>query len=40
MPLPGYVVSLGNGNLVFWVRKGTVDRIAGGPGVLPSTDCV
>ena len=40
-PLPGYVVAFSDGNLVFWVRNGkVVDRIAGGPGVLPSTNCV
>ena len=41
MPLPGYVASFKDGNLVFWTRNGTtVDQIAGGAGVLPSTDCV
>jgi hypothetical protein len=38
-PRPGYVVSFPNGNLVFWVHNGTVDGIAGGPGLLPSVDC-
>lgn len=40
-PVPGYVVRSAEGNLVFWVRNGkTVDEIAGGPMVLPSTDCI
>jgi hypothetical protein len=38
-PRPGYVVSFSNGNLVFWVHNGTVDGIAGGPGLLPTVDC-
>jgi hypothetical protein len=38
-PRPAYVVSFTNGNLVFWVHNGTVDGIAGGPGLLPSVDC-
>jgi hypothetical protein len=38
-PRPGYVVSFPNGNLVFWVHNGTIDGIAGGPGLMPSVDC-
>jgi hypothetical protein len=38
-PVPGYIVTFPDGNLVFWVSNGIVDEIAGGPGLLPSVEC-
>ena len=38
-PLPGYIVAFPDGNLVFWVQKGRIGEIAGGPGMMPSIDC-
>ena len=36
---PGYVVSLPGGNLSFYVSRGIVRNISGGPGIVPSIDC-
>jgi hypothetical protein len=38
-PSPGYVAKYPDGHLVFWVTNYTVQGIAGGPRIVPSSEC-